>query len=109
MMKIVESVKAEIEAAVGEKIPDPQSKAFEKYFEALEREHPDLAKKLEDALEVTEPFPEEEAKRDAERRESIAATLNRVFFKEVWGHQALNRRALTFIIFFMMFGVVATS
>jgi hypothetical protein len=109
MMKIVESVKAEVEAAVGQKVPDPQSAAFEKFFETLAREHPDLAKKLEDALEVTEPFPEEEAKRDAERRESIAATFQRVFFKEVWGHQALNRRALTFILFFVMFGVMATS
>jgi hypothetical protein len=109
MMKIVESVKAEIEVAVGQNVPDPQSAAFERFFETLAREHPDLAKKLEDALEVTEPFPEEEAKRDAERRESIAATLQRVFFKEVWGHQALNRRALTFILFFVMFGVMATS
>ncbi len=108
-MKIIESVKAEIEAATSQKVPDPQSTAFEKFFETLAREHPDLAKKLEDGLEVTEPFPEEEAKRDAKRRESIAATLHRIFFKEAWGHQALNRRALTFILFFVMFGVMATS
>jgi hypothetical protein len=109
MMKVTESVKAEIEAAVGQKVPDPQSAEFEKFFETLAREQPDLAKKLEDALEVTEPFPEEEAKRDAERRETIAATIHRVFFKEAWGHQALNRRALTFILFFVMFGVIASS
>lgn len=109
MIKIIESVKKEIEAATSQTIPDPQSAAFEKFFETLEHEHPDLAKKLEDALEVTEPFPEEEAKRDAERRESIAATLQRIFFKEAWGHQALNRRALTFTLFFVMFGVMAAS
>jgi hypothetical protein len=109
MMKITESVKAEIEAATGQKVPDPQSTAFETFFETLAREHPDLAKNLEDGLEVTEPFPEEEAKRDAKRRESITATLHRIFFKEAWGHQALNRRALTFILFFVMFGVMATS
>jgi hypothetical protein len=109
MLKIIESVKMEIEAATGQTIPDPQSATFEKFFETLARDHPDLAKKLEDALEVTEPYPEEEAKRDAHRRESIAATLQRVFFREMWGRQVLNRRGLTLMIFFVMFGVMATS
>lgn len=109
MLKIIERVKTEIEAATSQTIPDPQSAAFEPFFETLAREHPDLAKKLEDALEVTEPYPEEEAKRDAKRRESIAATLQRVFFREMWGRQVLNRRGLTLMIFFVIFGVMATS
>jgi hypothetical protein len=109
MLKIIESVKTEIEATTGQTIPDPQSAGFEPFFETLARDHPDLAKKLEDALEVTEPYPEEEAKRDAKRRESIAATLQRVFFREMWGRQVLNRRGLTLMIFFVMFGVMATS
>jgi hypothetical protein len=109
MLKITESVKAEIEAATGQTIPDPQSAEFEAFIERLERDHPELAKKLEDALEVTEPFPEEEAQQNAKRRESIAQTINKIFFKEVWGHDVLNRRALKFILFFLIFGTVATS
>jgi hypothetical protein len=31
------------------------------------------------------------------------------FFKEIWGRDVLNRRALTFIIFFLIFGTVAMS
>ncbi len=109
MIKLTESVRTEIEAATGQTIPDPQSAQFEKFYEMLLVMHPELAKKLEDGLEVTEPYPEEEAKRNVARRESIATILQRIFYKEVWGHQALNRRALTFILFFMVFGVMATS
>lgn len=109
MLKITESVKAEIEAATGQTVPDPQSKELEAFFEKLERDHPDLAKKLEDALEVTEPFPEEEAQQNAQRRENIEQTVHRTFFKEIWGRDVLNRRALVFILFFLIFGTVATS
>jgi hypothetical protein len=109
MLKITESVKVEIETATGEKIPDPQSSQFQPFIEKLEQDHPDLAEKLEDALEVTELFPEEEAQQNAKRRESIAQTVHRFFFKEVWGRDVLNRRALTFILFFVIFGTVATS
>ncbi len=109
MVKIRESVKTEIESATGEKIPDPQSAGFEAFFEKLEREQPDLAQKLEDALEVTEPFPEEEARQNAKRRQSIAQAVQYFFFKEIWGRDVLNRRALTFILFFLVFGTVATS
>jgi hypothetical protein len=109
MLKITESVKTEIEVATGQTIPDPQSAGFEAFFEGLEREHPDLARKLEDALEVTEPFPEEEAQQNAKRRETIAQLIQRFFFKEIWGRDVLNRRALTFILFFLIFGTVATS
>ncbi len=109
MLKITESIKKEIESATGEKIPDPQSAGFEAFFEKLEREQPDLAKKLEDALEVTEPFPEEEARQNAKRRQTIAQAIQHFFFKEIWGRDVLNRRALVFILFFLIFGTVATS
>ena len=71
--------------------------------------HPEQARKLEDALEVTEPFPEEQAQKRVRRREAINSLIRRIFYKEVWGKQVLNRRALTFIIFFTIFGIVATS
>jgi hypothetical protein len=109
MIKIRESVKTEIESATGQKIPDPQSAQFEAFFEGLERTHSDLAKKLENALEVTEPFPEEEAQQNARRRQTIAQAIQHFFFKEIWGRDVLNRRALTFILFFLIFGTVATS
>jgi hypothetical protein len=109
MLKITESVKTEIETVTGQKIPDPQSAQFEAFFEKLERDHPDLAKTLEDALEVIEPFPEEEAQQNAKRRQTIAQAVQHFFFKEIWGRDVLNRRALTFILFFLIFGTVATS
>jgi hypothetical protein len=109
MLKIDITIKQEIEEAIGQTIPDPQSSQFEAFFEKLARDHPELAQKLEQALEVTEPYPEEEAQKQAKRRETIANGIQRLFYTEMWGRQALNRRALSLLIFFFIFGVMATS
>jgi hypothetical protein len=109
MINIDKITKAEIEKVTGQTIPGPQSAAFEAFFEGLTREHPDLASKLEEALEITEPYPEEAAQNQARRRAGIAATVQRWFYKEVWGKRVLNRRALSLTIFFLIFGVMMTS
>jgi hypothetical protein len=109
MLKIDRAIKQEIEEATGQIIPDPQSSQFETFFEQLARDHPELARKLEQALEVTEPYPEEEAQKQAKRRETIVDGIQRLFYREMWGRQVLNRRALSLFIFFFIFGVMATS
>jgi hypothetical protein len=109
MIKIDKTIKAEIEGAIGKSIPDTQSKEFEMFYEWLVKEHPDLARKLEGSLAVTEPYPEETARRQAERREGIATMLRGMFYKQVWGKSVLNRRALSLTIFFLIFGVMMAS
>ena len=109
MLKIDKTIKAEIEATINQTIPDPQSLEFEPFFERLMREHPELARRLEDAIEVTEPYPDEEAQQAVKRREGIAAFVRWLFFHEVWGRWVLNRRALSIAIFCLAFGAVATS
>ena len=109
MLKIDKTTKAEIEATIIQTIPDPQSLEFEPFFERLMREHPALARRLEDAIEVTEPYPDEEAQQAVRRREGIAAFVRWLFFHEVWGRWVLNRRALSIAIFCLAFGAVATS
>ena len=109
MLKIDKQTKAEIEATINQTIPDPQSLEFEPFFERLMREHPALARRLEDAIEVTEPYPDEEAQQAVKRREGIAAFVRWLFFHEVWGRWVLNRRALSIAIFCLAFGAVATS
>jgi hypothetical protein len=109
MIKIDKVIKAEIEETIGKSIPDTQSKEFEMFYEWLVKEHPDLARKLEQSLEVTEPYPEEAARKQAQRREGIANTLQRMFYKQVWGKKVLNRRALSLTIFFLIFGVMMAS
>jgi hypothetical protein len=109
MIKIDKNTKAEIERVIGKSLPDPQSVEFEAFYERLAREHPELAQKLEQALEVTEPYPEEAAQKQAQRREGIANTIHRLFYKRVWGKRVLNRRALSLTIFFLIFGAMMTS
>ncbi len=109
MLKIDKTIKVEIEGATGQTIPDPQSSEFEAFYKWLVRKHPELAQKLEGALQVTEPYPEEAAQKQAQRREGIAHTIQRMFYKRVWGKRVLNRRALSLTIFFLIFGVMMTS
>jgi hypothetical protein len=109
MIKIDKITKAEIEQAIGKSLPDPQNAEFEAFYEWLAREHPDLAQKLEGGLEVTEPYPEETAQKQAQRREGIANAIQRMFYKRVWGKRVLNRRALSVTIFFLIFGAMMTS
>jgi hypothetical protein len=109
MLKIDKIIRQEIEETTGQTIPDPQGSQFEIFFEQLARDHPELAQKLEQALEVTEPYPEEEAQKKAKRRETIANGIQRLFYREMWGRRVLNRRALSLFIFFFIFGVMATS
>jgi hypothetical protein len=109
MLKIDRTTKTEIEEATGKVIPNPESKEFEAFYEWLVREHPELARRLEQALEVTEPYPEEAAQKQAQRREGIADTVQRMFYKQVWGKRVLNRRALSLTIFFIIFGVMMSS
>jgi hypothetical protein len=86
MIKIDKTTKADIEGAIGKSIPSPQSKEFEAFYEWLVKEHPELARRLEQALEVTEPYPEEAAQKQAQRREGVADTIQRMFYKQVWGN-----------------------
>jgi hypothetical protein len=109
MIKIDKAIKAEIEGAIGQTIPDPQSTEFETFYEWLAREQPELARKLETSLEVTEPYPEEAAQKQARRREGIANGIQRWFYKIVWGKRVLNRCALSLTIFFLIFGVMMAS
>jgi hypothetical protein len=60
-------------------------------------------------LEVTEPYPEEAAGKQAQRREGITNRIQRMFYKQVWGKHVLNRRALSLTIFFLIFGVMMAS
>lgn len=109
MIKIDKTIKTEIEQVIGKSIPDTQSKEFELFYEWLVKEHPDLARKLERSLEVTEPYPEEAAQKQAQRREGIANIIQNVLYKQVWGKSVLNRRALSLTIFFLIFGLMMAS
>lgn len=109
MLKIDKDIKQAIEEATGQTIPDPQGSQFETFFEQLARDHPEQAQKLEQALKVTEPYPDEQAQKQAQRRENISNLVERLFYTSAWGKKALNRRTVSLIIFFVIFSVMAAS
>lgn len=109
MLKIDRIIRDEIETKTGQSIPDPKSNQFEVFFDKLAKDHPELAEKLEQALEVTEPYPDEQAQKQARRRETINSAIERLFYKSAWGKKALNRRAVSLTIFFVIFSVMVVS
>jgi hypothetical protein len=82
-MQIKESVKQEIEQALGKQIPDPGERDFAAFYSYLELNHPKLAVKLSQAIvddPVVELFPDQLAQ--ARTREQARSWTQRFFYRQ---------------------------
>ena len=95
-----ETIRARVEAELGERVPNADDSEFEALLERLRRERPELAELLLGNLKVEgAELPLESEAKKAERRELKKRLWQRLFYsQEVTGEPSVNKRKTLFLV-----------